>query len=108
MAQHHSDSHEHESHGSVKSYVVGFILSIVLTIIPLVIVMNDMVDRLGTLIVIFVTAVLQFIVQLYFFMHIRDGQGPRWNVMTLVLGVTILLTIVGGSIWIMGNNTVAH
>lgn len=110
MAQHHTgaDSHGHEGHGSVKSYVIGFILSIVLTIIPLVVVLNHMMGRTATMVIILVTAVLQFIVQLFFFMHIREGDGPKWNVMTLILGVVILLTIVGGSIWIMTYNMVAH
>ncbi|MDP4098037.1 cytochrome o ubiquinol oxidase subunit IV [Paenibacillus sp. P96] len=110
MAQHHTgaESHGHEDHGSVKSYVIGFILSIVLTIIPLVVVLNDMMGRTGTMVIILITAVLQFVVQLFFFMHIREGKGPRWNVMTLILGIVILLTIVGGSIWIMTYNAVAH
>ncbi|MDO7907880.1 cytochrome o ubiquinol oxidase subunit IV [Paenibacillus sp. JX-17] len=111
MAQHQahdSHGHGHESHGSVKSYVIGFILSIVLTIIPLVVVMNHMMGETGTLVLILAAAVLQFIIQLFFFMHIRDGNGPRYNVMTLVLGIVILLTIVGGSVWIMMNNMVAH
>ncbi|KOS03968.1 MULTISPECIES: cytochrome o ubiquinol oxidase subunit IV [Paenibacillus] len=111
MAQHQSGagSHGHDdSHGSVKSYVIGFILSIVLTIIPLGVVMNHMLSRTSTMVVILAAAVLQFLVQLFFFMHIRESNGPRWNVMTLILGVVILLTVVGGSVWIMEYNMVAH
>jgi len=109
MAQHNShDAHGHEQHGSLKSYVIGFILSIVLTIIPLVVVLNDMMGKTGTLVVVLVTAALQFIVQLFFFMHIREEKSPRWNVMGLIFGLLIMMTIVVGSIWIMLNNVVAH
>jgi cytochrome o ubiquinol oxidase subunit IV len=115
MDNHNSQSHgthAHDghdgSHGSLKSYIIGFLLSIVLTIIPLVIVMNGLLSRSASTIVILLMAALQFVVQLFFFMHIRSEQKPRWNVMALMLGLFILLTILAGSIWIMTFNVVAH
>lgn len=84
--------------------MIGFILSIVLTIIPLVLVMNPLFSKAGTIVAIMIMAVLQFVIQLFFFMHIREGEKPRWNVQTLVLGLVIVLTIVAGSIWIMAFN----
>ncbi|WP_274650753.1 cytochrome o ubiquinol oxidase subunit IV [Paenibacillus humicola] len=105
----HHNGHGHgggnASHGSLKSYVIGFVLSIVLTIIPLVVVMNHMLGRTGTMILIVAMAVLQFAVQLLFFMHLREGENARWNVLALVLGLVVLITIVAGSIWIMTYNT---
>ena len=100
----HENHGDHHNHGSLKSYVIGFILSIVLTIIPLVLVMNQMMSKTATLITIMVMAVLQFVIQLFFFMHIREGEKPRYNVQTLILGLVIVLTIVLGSIWIMTFN----
>ncbi|MFC8684384.1 cytochrome o ubiquinol oxidase subunit IV [Brevibacillus porteri] len=100
MAQHQNHG-GHHSHGSMKEYVIGFILSIVLTIIPLVLVMNSILSKTGTMIAILVMAVLQFVVQLVFFMHIREGEKPRYNVQTLILGLVIVFTIVAGSLWIM-------
>lgn len=104
-SQHHGHGHEQQGHGSFKSYVIGFILSIVLTIIPLVLVMNHMLSKIPLLIMILVMAVLQFLVQLFFFMHIREGEKPRYNVMTLILGLVIVFTIVAGSVWIMSFNS---
>ncbi|USB33993.1 cytochrome o ubiquinol oxidase subunit IV [Paenibacillus sp. YPG26] len=107
MSQHNT-GHEHasaEGHGSLKSYVIGFIFSIVLTIIPLVIVMNGLLNKTQTFITIMIMAVLQLIVQLFFFMHIREGEKPRWNVMTLIVGIIIVFTVVAGSIWIMSFNS---
>ncbi|GKU77693.1 cytochrome o ubiquinol oxidase subunit IV [Paenibacillus sp. L3-i20] len=117
MANHNQvqGNHGHEGHdshggghsGSMKSYVIGFILSIVLTIIPLVAVMNDLFNKQVTVVLILVMAIMQFAVQLIFFMHIRDEEKPRYNLMTLIFGLVILVTIVAGSIWIMNNNVVA-
>jgi cytochrome o ubiquinol oxidase operon protein cyoD len=105
----HSVSHDHHpSHGSLKSYVTGFVLSIVLTIIPLVVVLNGLMSRTGTIVLILAMAVLQFAVQLVFFMHVKEGKDARWNMMALLLGIIILLTVVAGSIWIMTYNQVAH
>lgn len=109
MAQSNSHSHQHhDSHGSLKSYSIGFLLSIVLTIIPLVVVLNGLMNKTGTVALILAAAVLQFAVQLVFFMHLKEGENARWNMMTLLLGLIILLTIVAGSIWIMTYNQVAN
>ncbi|MBI0580597.1 cytochrome o ubiquinol oxidase subunit IV [Neobacillus cucumis] len=98
-------THEHEHTGSIKAYVTGFILSIVLTIIPLVLVLNHMMGKTALMVSILLAAVLQFVLQLFFFMHIRDGEGPRYNVMALILGIIFVATIVSGSIWIMSFNS---
>jgi len=95
-------------HGSLKSYVIGFLLSIVLTIIPLVVVMNDMMSKNGTIVLILILAVLQFVVQLWFFMHLKEGENAKWNIAALLFAVLILVVVVAGSIWIMTYNTVAH
>jgi cytochrome o ubiquinol oxidase operon protein cyoD len=109
VSQPHTESHNnHESHGSLKSYIIGFALSIILTIIPLVAVMNHMLGKTGTLVLILLMAVLQFGVQLFFFMHVKEGENARWNIMALIFGLVILLTIVAGSIWIMTYNTVSN
>ncbi|NRD79539.1 cytochrome o ubiquinol oxidase subunit IV [Bacillus sp. BRMEA1] len=99
----------HEQHtGSVKAYVTGFVFSIILTIIPLVLVLNHMMAKSALVVSILFAAVLQFVIQLFFFMHIRDGEGPRYNVMALVLGLIFVGTIVVGSIWIMSFNEIVQ
>lgn len=108
MSGHQTGTHDSHAHGSLKSYIIGFALSIILTIIPLVVVMNHMMSKTGTLVLILIMAVLQFAVQLFFFMHVKEGENARWNIMTLIFGLIILVTIVGGSIWIMTYNQVTH
>jgi cytochrome o ubiquinol oxidase operon protein cyoD len=77
----------------------------VLTIIPLVLVMNHVLSGTALAVAIMVMAVLQLFVQLFFFMHIREGEKPRYNVQALILGAVIVFTIVAGSMWIMTFNS---
>jgi cytochrome o ubiquinol oxidase operon protein cyoD len=107
MAQQDTAHSNTESHGSVKSYTIGFLCSILLTIIPILIVMNGWLAGVSNIIVIMTAAVLQFVVQLLFFMHLREEKKPRYNLITLILGLIILLVIVAGSMWIMKYNMVA-
>ncbi|MDI4638220.1 MULTISPECIES: cytochrome o ubiquinol oxidase subunit IV [Halomonadaceae] len=95
-------SHDH-SHGSVKSYVIGLILSIVLTIIPFGAVMAGSFDTAVTLLIIVTTAVAQVLVQLVLFMHMNTKADEGWNFMSFVFTVAILVLVIGGSLWIMKN-----
>ncbi|KWU54127.1 MULTISPECIES: cytochrome o ubiquinol oxidase subunit IV [Priestia] len=94
-----------ENHGSLKAYTLGFIFSIILTVIPLMLVLNHVFSKNILLASILGMAVLQFFIQLFFFMHIKDGEKPRYNVMALILGIVFVITIVAGSIWIMTFNS---
>ncbi|CAM4003420.1 cytochrome o ubiquinol oxidase subunit IV [Cohnella lubricantis] len=100
--------HAHEAneggHGSLPEYAIGFALSIILTLIPLLVVLNGWMTGMPALLVILITAVLQFAVQLLFFMHLREEKGPRYNLMALILGIVVVVTVVAGSIWIMVHN----
>ncbi|RTR02850.1 cytochrome o ubiquinol oxidase subunit IV [Halomonas nitroreducens] len=94
-------THVEHSHGSVRSYVIGLILSIVLTIIPFGVVMTGALDTLATVITIVVAAVAQLLVQLVLFMHMNTKADEGWNFMSFVFTVTILVLVIGGSLWIM-------
>ncbi|MDQ6596670.1 cytochrome o ubiquinol oxidase subunit IV [Bacillus salipaludis] len=92
----------------MKAYVIGFLLSIILTIIPLFLVLNHLMGKTALMVSILIAAVLQFVIQLFFFMHIRDGEAPRYNAAALVLGIIFVLTIVIGSMWVMSFNYVVQ
>jgi cytochrome o ubiquinol oxidase operon protein cyoD len=99
-------NHEHaqpHAHGSTAQYITGYLLSLVLTVIPLALVLTHSLSRDGLILTILTTAVLQFIVQLFLFMHVREKQNgtPHWHGIGLVLGLVVILTIVCGSIWVM-------
>lgn len=102
------ETHKEQGHGSLSQYVIGFLLSLLLTIIPLAVVMKDLLTGTPAIMVLMAAAVLQFAVQLLFFMHLREEKKPRYNLITLIFGIVILVTIVGGSMWIMLYNGAAH
>tara|TARA_R110000772_G_scaffold184732_1_gene295770 strand:+ start:207 stop:482 length:276 start_codon:yes stop_codon:yes gene_type:complete len=81
--------------------VTGLVLSLILTIIPFAVVMSGALSTLATVIVVVVTAVLQILVQLVMFMHMNTKADEGWNVMSFVFTLTILVLVVGGSLWIM-------
>ncbi|HEX7483563.1 MAG TPA: cytochrome o ubiquinol oxidase subunit IV [Candidatus Saccharimonadales bacterium] len=87
------------------SYAVGFISSVILTVIAYALVVNDTIVRAWTApivaIVIAILASLQLIVQLIFFMHLSEERRPRWKLMSFVFAFVILGIIVFGSLWIM-------
>ncbi|GGE50507.1 cytochrome o ubiquinol oxidase subunit IV [Pullulanibacillus camelliae] len=93
------------SHGSTTSYIIGFVLSILLTILPLWLVVNHVLNRTALIVTIMIMAALQFLIQLLFFMHIRESEKPRYNVLAIILGIVFVITIVGGSAWIMTFNS---
>lgn len=93
----HADAH----HGSTKQYVVGFLLSIVLTIIPFWVVMDGSFGKTIAVTVIGVTAVAQVLVQLVFFLHMDLSEAQRWTLISFVYTILTVLLLVIGSIWIM-------
>lgn len=105
----HTDSvHSQEAaHGSIRSYTIGFVFSLVLTAIPVAIVLSGWLTGSAKAIVLMSMGVLQLAVQLFFFMHLREEKKPRYNLISLLLGLVILVVIVAGSMWIMLYNMVA-
>jgi len=93
------------SHGSTTSYIIGYVLSILLTILPLWLVIHHALTHTSLVVTIMIMAALQFLIQLLFFMHIRQSEKPHYNVFAIILGVVFVVTIVGGSAWIMTFNS---
>ena len=81
MANAHSDG---ANHGSVKSYVIGFILSVILTVIPFGLVMYPTLPKMTTLAIVLLFAVIQVVVHLVYFLHLDRSPAQRNNVAALV------------------------
>jgi cytochrome o ubiquinol oxidase operon protein cyoD len=95
---------EFEEHPlSYGKYVLGFVLSVILTLTAYLLVTHMTDNKNVTVAVISCLALVQFIVQMVFFLHIGEEKKPRWKrlVMWFMLGIVFL--IVAGSIWIMNN-----
>ena len=101
MANAHShDSHD-SSHGSVKSYAIGFILSVILTIIPFGLVMYPTLPKSITLMIVLAFAVIQVLVHLVYFLHLDRSEEQRENVIAFVFAGLVIVLLVGLSLWIM-------
>jgi cytochrome o ubiquinol oxidase subunit IV len=107
MGQHgHSDAHKSGSHGSLKSYVVGFALSLILTVLSFGCVMSDAVPQHLVMPGIVVFCVIQLLVQLVFFLHMGTAPDQRDNLSIGVFSLLILAIVVVGSTWVMHNMNV--
>jgi cytochrome o ubiquinol oxidase operon protein cyoD len=93
--------------GLLKSYIIGFVLSIVLTLLAYFPVayngnaQNIVFPRDIVLLFILALAFIQLFVQLLFFLHLGQEQRPRWKAAFLIAFFGIVLIIVIASIWIM-------
>jgi len=102
MSSTHSTKHQPKSeHGTTESYVIGFLFSIVFTIIPYLLVVNRSVSGSALLATILGFAVLQMIIQILFFLHLGRGPKPLYNVVFFISTVSIILVVIGGSLFIM-------
>jgi cytochrome o ubiquinol oxidase operon protein cyoD len=94
------------SHGSLKSYITGFGLSLVLTVLSFGAVMSELVPRDMILGAITILAIVQLLVQLMFFLHLGTAPEQRNNTVIFVLTILLIATIVAGSLWVMHNANV--
>jgi cytochrome o ubiquinol oxidase operon protein cyoD len=88
-------------HGSVKSYSLGFVLSLVLTMLAYWLITGHHLNRGLAITAILVLAVAQLVVQLWFFLHLGSEPKPRWNQLVLFFAVGVVVILVVGSVWIM-------
>lgn len=95
---HHSDD---ASHGSYGSYLIGFVLSVVLTAIPFGVVMHPTFSKSTTLMIVLVTAIVQVLVHLKYFLHLDSSPEQRDSVLSWWFAVLVIVLLVGLSVWIM-------
>jgi cytochrome o ubiquinol oxidase operon protein cyoD len=98
---HHGHAHDGAGHGSVGSYLFGFVVSVVLTAIPFAMVMMHAMP-IGTLIpVIIGVGVVQIIVHLIYFLHMNTSSSQGWNNAAFVFTLIVVGILVVGSLWVM-------
>ena len=100
----HADSHHDDhgdSHATRKSYVTGFLMSVVLTAIPFYLVMSGVLSPLATSLIIIALAVIQIVVHMIYFLHMDARSEGGWNLMALIFTVVLVVITLSGSIWVM-------
>lgn len=83
------------------SYVVGFLISLLTTLLAYFIVVNRLWTPEVLVYAVLGIAVVQLVVQVVFFLHI--GRGSRWKLLTFLFTILVVGVVVVGSIWIMDN-----
>ena len=87
----------------MKSYVIGFILSLIFTFIPYYLVVNQTFSSKPLLVIIVAIGLIQMLIQVTFFLHLGRGPKPDWNLYFYIGTFGLILVVVGGSILIMNN-----
>lgn len=90
-----------ESNARRSSYVTGFVLAVALTAVPFAVVYKHYMTAANALLVIAIAAVLQVLVHLRFFLHLRLAVTPRENLLAIAFTAVLLFLMLGGSFWIM-------
>ncbi len=81
----------------------GLTLSLVLTLMAYFIVTKGLLGQAEAMYTIGSLAVLQAFIQLVLFLHLGDEKSPKWNLLTFLFMLIILIIVVVGTIWIMFN-----
>lgn len=92
-----------EAHGTYRSYIIGFVLSIVLTLAAYFLVTEHVLAGWTLIFAIIGLSIVQVLVQLLFFLHLGQEPKPYWNLISFLFMALVVGIIVAGSLWIMYN-----
>jgi cytochrome o ubiquinol oxidase operon protein cyoD len=105
-AAEHGDGHGHSGalipHASLRDYLVGFGVSVVLTAIPFWLVMSGVLpSKAATGFVIMGFAVAQIVVHMIYFLHMNAKSDDGWTMVALVFTLILVVITLTGSLWVM-------
>jgi len=89
------------AYGTHKTYVKGFVFSVIITTIAFALVGFKVFSPVASCIAVAVLALTQFFVQLVYFLHLSTDSEARWNLVSAVFAVMIVAIILAGTLWIM-------
>ena len=99
---HDDDHHDGASHSTLKGYVTGFILAVILTAIPFWLVMGNVIESpRTTAIVILAFAAVQIVVHMIYFLHMNTRSEGGWSLLALIFTLVLLVIMLAGSLWVM-------
>ncbi|MCX7122545.1 MAG: cytochrome o ubiquinol oxidase subunit IV [Gammaproteobacteria bacterium] len=103
---------KNKGNGLLASYLIGFVISVVLTIISFNLVMHHHFSSIDLYTSIALLAVLLLFVQSIFFLRLNaKASYDKWNLVVFFFTIFIICLVVSGSLWIMYNlnyNMVSH
>ncbi|PZP40090.1 MAG: cytochrome o ubiquinol oxidase subunit IV [Pseudomonas fluorescens] len=100
---HHDD---HAAHGTLNTYLIGFALSVFLTIIPFWLVMGRPLEgvfdtNVPVAFLLLAFAVVQMVVHMVFFLHMSPKSEGGWTLMALFFTLILVVIVMSGSMWVM-------
>ena len=102
---HSAHDHDHDdqgAHSTLKGYATGFVLAVILTVIPFWLVMAKVFDQSSTtgLVVLGIGAV-QIVVHMIYFLHMDTKTEHGWSMLALIFTVMVVVIMLSGSLWVM-------
>lgn len=104
----HTHEHDHHDddipHVSLKEYLTGFVLAVILTVIPFWLVMGNVFESSATTVmVILAFALVQIVVHMVYFLHMNFHSEGGWNMLALIFTLILVFITLAGSLWVMYN-----
>ena len=101
----HSAEHAHEAdsmHATVRGYLTGFVLSVILTAIPFWLVMSGAIaDKHAVAFMVMAFAAVQIVVHMVFFLHMDTRAQGGWIMLALIFTLIMVAIALVGSLWVM-------
>jgi cytochrome o ubiquinol oxidase operon protein cyoD len=105
----HGQGHEGGGHGgggpvhaTLKGYLTGFVLSIILTAIPFWLVMTKAMGSTTALgIVLLLLGAVQIVVHMFYFLHMNAKSEAGWTMLALIFTLVLVFIALSGSLWVM-------
>ncbi|MDB5378338.1 MAG: hypothetical protein JWR00_2784 [Rubritepida sp.] len=104
LADTHADTHgDHggAGHGTIRDYLIGFVLSVILTAIPFWLVMERPLADGPTGILVMGFAVIQILVHMVYFLHMNGRSEGGWTMIALIFTLIVVAITMTGSLWVM-------
>jgi cytochrome o ubiquinol oxidase operon protein cyoD len=97
-------AHDHaaEPHGTLRGYLIGFGLSVLLTAVPFWLVMGDVSwSKQAIAFAVMAFAAVQMVVHMVFFLHMTPKSEDGWTLTSLVFTLILVVITLAGSLWVM-------
>ena len=92
-----------EWHGSLKSYIIGFVLCLLLTTTSFLLVYGGWLETRTLVYTLITLGILQAIIQMIFFLHVGQEEKPRWETASFCFMLMCVCILIIGSLWIMND-----
>ncbi len=96
------------AHASTKPYIIGFVLSLLLTTEAYILTTSHSFATGTIIIIVLVLAIVQLLVQLFFFLHLDRMAKTPWNILMFVFMAFTVSLVIFASLWIMKNLDYGH